>query len=147
VKVKKWHAEEHSRLKKRAREENVEIHWSDKTGRKNQSNHGRSYEPREKTPIKESASGQFKINMISTVGNRGKVQFMIYSDNINADRSMDVIKQLIKSREREIFFILDNLRVHHSHIVKEWVKNEEVKEKLEVFWHHLIRPNSIPTSI
>jgi hypothetical protein len=26
-----------------------------------------------------------------------------------------------------------NLRVHHGHIVKEWVKSEEAKRKLEIF--------------
>jgi transposase len=72
--------------------------------------------------------------MISTITNQEKVQFMIYSDSMNADRLMDFLKQLIKSGERKIFLVLDNLRVHHSHIVKEWVKSEEVKRKLEIFW-------------
>jgi hypothetical protein len=121
-------------LKKRAKEENAEIHWGDETGCKNQSNHGRSYAPKGKTPVKGSMSKQFRINMISTITNQGKVQFMIYSDNMNADRLMDFLKQLIKTGERKIFLVLDNLRVHHSHIVKEWVKSEEVKRRLEIFW-------------
>jgi hypothetical protein len=31
-----------------------------------------------------------------------------------------------------VFLILDNLRVHHSHIVKDWV--EQNKEKIELFF-------------
>jgi transposase len=133
-KVRKWLEEEYPRLKKRAKEENGEIHWGDETGCKNQSNHGRSYSPQGKTPVKESMSKQFKINMISTITNQGKVHFMIYSDSMNTERLMDFLKQLIKTGERKIFLVLDNLRVHHSHIVREWVKSEEAKRKLEIFW-------------
>jgi len=132
--VKKWLEEDYPAIKVRAKEEQAEIHWGDETGCKNQCNHGRSYAPKGKTPVKESMSKSFKINMISTVTNQGKVQFMIYSENMNADKLIEFLKQLIKSSQKKIFLILDNLRVHHCYIVKEWLAQEEIKQKLEVFW-------------
>ena len=35
--------------------------------------------------------------MISTVTNQGKVQFMIYSQNMNSDLFIEFLKQLIKN--------------------------------------------------
>jgi transposase len=53
---------------------------------------------------------------------------------MNADRFIEFLKQLIKSGDRKIFLILDNLKVHHCHIVKGWLEKKEIKRKLEVFW-------------
>lgn len=132
--VEKWLSEEYPTIKERAQKENAEIHWGDETGCKNQCNHGRCYAPKGKTPVKEQMSKSFKINMISTVTNQGKVQFMLYSENLNADKFIEFLKQLIRSADKKIFLILDNLKVHHCHIVKEWLEDEEVKRKLELFF-------------
>jgi transposase len=132
--VKKWLEEEYPAIKERAREEKAEIHWGDETGCKNQCNHGRSYAPKGKTPVKESMSKSFKINMISTVTNQGRVQFMLYSENMNADKFIEFLKQLIKSSDKKLFLILDNLKVHHCRIVKEWLEQEKIKQKIEVFF-------------
>lgn len=77
-------------------------------------------------------SKRFSINMVSAITNQGKVQFMISSDNMNADRFIEFMQQLIKSSTRKVFLILDNLRVHHSKIVKKWV--EENKDKVVLFF-------------
>ena len=39
---------------------------------------------------------------------------------------------LIKDADRKVFLILDNLRVHHSKLVKAWLCDK--KEKIEVFY-------------
>jgi transposase len=70
--------------------------------------------------------------MISTLNNQGKVQFMIYSENMNSERFILFLNQLIKNNFQKIFLILDNLRVHHIKIVKGWI--EENKEKIELFF-------------
>jgi transposase len=132
--VKKWLEETYPQIKTRAKSENAEIHWGDETGCKNQCNHGRSYAPKGKTPVKEQMSKSFKINMISTLTNQGKVQFMLYSENMNANKFIEFLKKLIKSSDRKIFLILDNLKVHHCYVVKEWLAQKEIKQKLEVFF-------------
>ena len=70
--------------------------------------------------------------MISSVTNQGKVEFMIYSGTMNADRFLKFLRQLIKNRDRKIYLILDNLKVHHSKIVKKWV--EKNKRTIELFF-------------
>jgi len=143
-KVQEWLDEQYPTIKAKAKEENAEIHWGDETGVKNSCNHGRSYAPKGKTPVKLSMSKRFSVNMISTVTNQGKVQFMIYSDTMNADKLIEFMKQLIKGSERKIYLILDNLRVHHSKVVKEWLNQVEIQEKIEVFYLPSYSPERNP---
>ena len=70
---------------------------------------------------------RFSINMISTVTNQGKVEFMIYSGSMNSDRLIEFLKQLIKGKDRKTYLILDNLRVHHSKLVMKWVEDNSAK--------------------
>ena len=143
-KVQRWLDEEYPQLKQRAKDEKAEIHWGDETGVKNNCNHGRSYAPKGKTPVKSSMSKRFSVNMISTVTNQGKVQFMIYSDTMNADKLIQFMEQLIKNSDQKIFLILDNLRVHHSKVVKKWLNNIEIKEQIEVFFLPSYSPETNP---
>jgi transposase len=141
-KVQKWLDEEYPAIQKRAKEENAEIQWGDETGVRNNCQHGRSYAPKGKTPIKKSMSKRFSMNMISTVTNQGKVQFMIYSENMNSNKFIEFLNQLIKNNEQKIFLILDNLRVHHSYIVKDWIK--ENIDKIELFFLPAYSPEKNP---
>ena len=72
-------------------------------------------------------SKRFSVHMVSAFTNQGKVQFMIYSEAMNAERLIEFLKQLIQSSRRKIYLILDNLKVHHSKVVKEWVEKNEGK--------------------
>ncbi|MDD4149256.1 MAG: IS630 family transposase [Bacteroidales bacterium] len=130
-KVQLWLDQEYPAIKERAKKEDAVIHWGDETGVRNSNQHGRSYAPKGKTPVKLSMSKRFSVNMISTVTNQGFVEFMIYSGSMNADRLIEFMMQLIKNKPRKVFLILDNLRVHHSNLVKEWV--EKNKSKIEIF--------------
>ena len=59
---------------------------------------------------------------------------MLYSDAINSERLIEFMQALIKTAAgRKVFFILDNLRVHHSKKVTEWIDNH----KTEIALFHL----------
>lgn len=141
-KVQKWLDEEYPTIKERAKKERAEIQWGDETGVRNTNQHGRSYAPKGRTPIKKHMSKRFSINMISTVANQGSIQFMIYPGTMNADRLIEFLKQSIKNKEQKIFLILDNLRVHHSKSVQQWV--EENKEKIALFFLPSYSPEKNP---
>ena len=141
-KVQKWLDEQYPAIKSRAKQENATIHWGDETGIKNSNHHGRSYAPKGRTPIKKHLSKRFSINMISTVTNQGLVQFMVYKENMNSDVLIQFLEQLIKSQENKVFLILDNLRVHHSKVVKKWVL--EHVERIELFYLPSYSPDRNP---
>ena len=143
--VKKWLEEQYPAIARRAKQEEAEIQWGDETGLCNDSQHGRSYSPRGKTPAIRLPAKRERINLISSITNQGKVRFMIYKDNMNAKRFLTFVKRLIRDGTRKIFLILDNLRVHHSYIVKQWLENH--KDEIEYFFCPHILQNSIQMNI
>ena len=112
--VQRWLDEEYPSIAKRAKEEGAEIHWGDETGLRNDSQHGRSFAPRGKTPVIRLSAKRQRINLISSITNQGKVRFMTYQEKMNADLLIRFMTRLIKDRNQKIFLVLDNLRVHHS---------------------------------
>jgi transposase len=130
--VKEWLNDQYPAIAKRAKEEQAEIHWGDETGLCNDSYHGRSYAPQGQTPAIRLHPRCKRVNLISTVTNQGKVRFMVYSDKMNSGIMIKFMERLIKSSNQKIFLILDNLKVHHSYIVEDWL--EEHKSQIEVFF-------------
>ncbi len=131
-KVQKWLEEEYSSIQERAKKEDAKIQWADETGVRNNCQQGRTYVPKGKTPTKLSISKRFSVNMITSITNQGKVQFMLYTDNMNADKFKLFLEQFIKNTDKKVFLIVDNLRVHHSNVVKEWINTN--KEKIELLF-------------
>jgi len=71
--------------------------------------------------------------MILTVTNQDKVQFMIYSLNMNLQILVEFMEQRIKGIQKKIYLILDTLRAHHSKVIEKWLAKEEMKDKIAVF--------------
>lgn len=130
--INKWLDEEYPAIAKQATKEGAEIHWGDETGLCNDSYHGRSYAPRGQTPAIRLHPRCKRVNLISTVTNQGKVRFMVYEAKMNSGTLIKFMKRLIKESTRKIFLVLDNLKVHHSYIVRDWL--EKHKEQIEVFY-------------
>ncbi len=125
--VKKWLEDEYPEIKKQAKQENAEIHWADETGIKNECQYGRSYAPKGKTPTRTKMGKRLSLNMISTITNQGKVRFMTYKGTMNSAMFIKFLTKLTKGKKKKIYLILDNLKVHHSNLVKQWVKKNTFK--------------------
>lgn len=119
--VQEWMEVKYPLIAQRAKAEGAEIHWGDETGVRSDCQHGRSYAPRGKTPVVRLRGRRFSTNMISTVTNQGKVRWMIYRDTLNSEVFIRFLDRLAKDSGRKVFLIVDNLRVHHSSPVKEWL--------------------------
>lgn len=131
--VKAWLEEQYPSIHNKAKAENAVIFWGDETAVQNTANYARGYSPKGKTPILEVKAKKMHINMISAINNQGKLHFLLYSDAINSERLITFMEAIIKSSDgRKVFLILDNLKVHHSKVVSEWVK--ERKDKIELFF-------------
>ena len=150
ARIQKWLQEDYPKIRRRAKKEGVEIHWGDETGLSNQANYGRSFAPKGQTPERGTAVA-FRIqrtakrhttSMISSITNRGQARFMIYEGALNADLFLAFLKRLIKTADRKIFLIVDNLRVHKAHKVTAWV--ERHKDRIELFFLPAYAPEHNP---
>jgi hypothetical protein len=46
---------------------------------------------------------------------------MIIDENFNADKLLEFLGAVVQDATQKVFLIVDNLRVHHSKVVKTWV--------------------------
>ena len=130
--VAQWHETVYPEIQARAKQEKAEIHWGDETGIQNDAYNARGFAPKGKTPVVRINATKSRVNMISSITNRGKVRFMLYKENMSSQVLIRFMSRLVKGAERKIFLILDNLRVHHSKVVKAWLKEHE--NKIAVFY-------------
>ena len=131
--VQKWLDEQYPAIEKQAKAEGGEIHWGDETALVNTDVRGRGYAPKGKTPVAFTVGGtREKLSMISSVTNQGKARWMIVEESFNADKLIEFLAALVKDADRKVFLILDNLRVHHSKLVKAWLVDK--KDRIEIFY-------------
>jgi transposase len=140
--VQNWLKKEYPAIENKAKKEGAEIHWGDETGIRSDDVNGRGYAPKGKTPIRRSKGTPEKLNMISSITNQGKVRFMFYKERMHADLLIKFMKRLISGSKRKIVLILDNLRVHHSGKVREWL--EKNKNLIEVYYLPSYSPDLNP---
>ncbi len=62
----------------------------------------------------------------------GQMRWRIFGGAINAKIFIDFLRRLIKGATKEVFVILDNLRIHHAKPVKAWLA--EHVDAIEVFY-------------
>lgn len=128
--VKNWLDEIYPQLEKKSRKEKAMIFWGDETGIRSHDSRGRTFAPVGKTPTVRKTARRFGVTMISAVNNRGKLYFMILPSGINSDLFIKFLQKLIESRKEKIFLIIDNLPVHKTKRVKEWVWNHRARMRI-----------------
>jgi transposase len=130
--VRRWLEEKYPAIERRAAAENAEIHWGDETGVRSTCQVGRGYAPPGETPEVKVAGGRFSVNMMSTITNQGKVRWMIYTGRMNAALFIVFLQRLLRGVDHKLFVIVDNLSVHESAAVEEWLADK--KDRIEVFY-------------
>ena len=133
--IKRWLEEVFPAIMARARKEKGEIHWGDETGVEASDYARGGFAPKGRTPVLTGVgnSRPTRVNMISSLTNQGQVRFMLYESKMTAEIFIKFMSRLARDAERKVFLIVDNLRVHHSLRVREWLSEKENRARIEVF--------------
>jgi transposase len=130
-KVQEWLEKTYPAIVKQAADEGGEIQWGDEMGVRSTCHSGRGYARAGKTPELPVGGTRFSVNMISTITNQGKVQWMTYQGTMNGALFIAFLTQLLKDASKKVFLIVDNLSVHVSKEVEQWLADK--KERIELF--------------
>lgn len=131
--VQRWLEQEYPEIEQRAKTEAAEIGWGDESGVSSTEYGGRGYAPSgQSAEIRPSQRQRVRLNYIASVSNQGTVQFMLYTDKLEAEVFIRFCERLIAQRERKLFWIVDRHPVHRQQSVKQWL--EEHSEQLELFY-------------
>ena len=132
--LQEWLKSSYPAIAAAAKAEGAEIFWGDQTGVNNQPSAPRSYAPRGQTPTVRQQAKRFGFSVMSAVTNRGSARWMVYAGALDSARLIEFLVRLVRlAGGRKVYLILDNLRVHHSKPVKQWLAAH--REQIAV--HHL----------
>ena len=130
--VRKWLEEEYPQIEKRAKQEKATIYFGDGTGCGSTHQVGRSYAPKGKTLTMTATGKRFTVNMISAIGNKGHLQFMVMEGRFNGEVFQRFLAQMIKYSKRKLFYMTDNHPSHKTAKLHQWL--EDNKNSIEVFF-------------
>jgi transposase len=120
--VRRWLKKEYPAIRRQAQREQAEIHWADEMGLRSQDQRGRSYGRRGHTPVIPGTGQRFGCNMISTITNRGQLNFMVFEETFRNPVLLRFLRRLIRQVKRKVFVILDRHPVHQANAVRRWVE-------------------------
>ena len=123
--VKRWLEEEYPAIRKQAKREKAEICWGDEMGLRSDHAVGRSYGRRGHTPIISGTGQRFGCNMISSITNRGRLNFMVFKKRFRSGVFTDFLKRLVRQSNHKVFLIVDSHPVHRSRKVKNWLRKND----------------------
>ena len=123
--VRHWLEEKYPAIQKQAKHEKAEICWGDEMGLRSDHAVGRSYGRRGQTPIIPGTGQRFGCNMISSITNRGRLNFIVFKKRFRSDVFTEFLRRLVRQSNRKVFLIVDSHPVHRSRKVKKWVEKND----------------------
>jgi len=136
-KIQAWIEVEYPKIMKQAQKEKAEICFSDETGVSLNTYYGKTYAPKGITPNIKLPAKKNHVSMISSMSNMGLLKFMIYKGGLDNNLFIEFLERLTRHSRKKIFLIVDNLRVHKSKMVLEWIKKHN--DKIAIFFPATIR--------
>jgi transposase len=111
----------------------AKLFFGDESGMNTHGNNEKCYSPIGQTPVVKTSGTRFKTNVLSAISPDGLMRYMTYNVSMNARLFITFMANLIKSAHgAKVFFIVDNLKSHHSKIVTEWLRKHS--NEIEVFY-------------
>jgi transposase len=140
--VAEWRERTYPEIERRAAQEGGEIPWGDETGVRSTCPHSRGYARPGQTPELTVPGSRFRVNLISTITNQGKVRWMLYTGKRNAALFIVFLTRLIAGATKKVFLIVDHLSVHESAAVEQWLSDKV--DRIEVFYLPKYAPERNP---
>ncbi len=121
VAVRRWLQEEYPAIEKPAKAQQGEIHWGDQMGLRSAHQTGTSYGRRGRTPVIPGRGHRFRCNMMSTITNRGHVEFTVVKKRLTPAACIRLPRRLVHHASGKVLLILERHLVHRSAKVNRWL--------------------------
>jgi transposase len=131
--VQDWLEETYPAIEELAQQENAEIHWADETGVAADQHPGLGYAPKGQESTMEVPDSHKRVNVISSITNEGHLFFIIYKEMMDAELFVIFLEELLKTTDKKIFLIVDQLSAHDCKKVEDWLA-EKANDRLELFF-------------
>jgi transposase len=140
--VRHWLKKDYPAIQAKARRQKGTIFWGDESGLRSDDVRGRGYAPRGQTPVVRPCHKRANVGVISAVSNKGELRWMVLDGAITAAMLIIFLGRLIRDAGGKVFLILDRLRVHRAHAVRDWLAEHAMQ--IEVFYLPAYSPELNP---
>ena len=150
--IEKWQQETFPAIAKQAKAEGAEIFFWDESGFRADTVHGKTWGVRGQTPVVQRPGQRQSISAASAMNANGAFWFCTYEGGLNAERFVELLREMMKSRRKPIHLVLDSLPAHKTALVKKYVASTEDRLTLhflpgyapdlnpdELVWSHVKR--------
>jgi transposase len=114
--------ETYPQVREFAKQEGARVRWVDECGFRSDHQTGTTYGRKGQTPVVPSSGYRFSCNMVSAIDNAGHLAFKMFEGGFTGEVCIDFMKRLTKCGAQKVFLIMDNLSVHKSDKVRQWVE-------------------------
>jgi transposase len=132
------------RIRRLAKNIDAEIAFEDETGVGVSTRYGRTWGEQGKTPEVPATDQRGKYNVLSTVSAQGKLRYSTAEQNINSQRFIVFLKQLLQGRSRPLILLLDRASFHGSKLVRDYVRAN--RKRIRIFFFPDMPQNTIRMS-
>lgn len=113
-----------------ARAEGAELYFGDEAGVRTDFHAGTTWAPVGQTPVVEVTGERGAVNMISAVSPAGALKFDVVFGRVDATVFVEFLTKLVHDAPGPVCLILDNLSVHKSKTVNQYVDSLDGRLKL-----------------
>jgi transposase len=122
IAIAEWQAKTYPALVRRAKRRGAEIYFWDESGFRADTVHGQTWGRRGHTPVVTRPSQRQGINAASAVSRTGGFWFALYEGSLTGARFVQLLRRLMRGRRRPLDLVLDNLPVHKTAAVWDYIQ-------------------------
>jgi len=130
--ILRWRCEEFPAIRTRAQKRGAQIFFLDEAGVRSDIPLGRTWAPRGQTPTVATSGQRQSANAISAVNHKGAFWYQIYTERLNAERFVTLLKSFLRRRRSKVVLILDRHPAHTAKRVARYVQS--LRGRLELYF-------------
>ncbi|MGH7448209.1 MAG: IS630 family transposase [Longimicrobiales bacterium] len=123
--VRRWKEEQYPAIHAEARKAGATIYFADEAGVRTDHHTGTTWGAIGRTPVVTGTGSRLSVNMISSVSAQGKMHFSFFEGNMNAQRFIAYLKDVLHDVPGKIFLIVDGAPAHRAAATKEFVESTD----------------------
>jgi transposase len=150
--IERWQREVFPAIARQARRESAEVFFWDESGFRADTVHGKTWGVRGQTPVVQRPGQRQSVSAASAVNAKGAFWFCTYQGALNAELFVELLKQMMETRDKPVHLVVDGLPAHKKACVKEYAESTKGKLTLhflpgyapdlnpdELVWSHVKR--------
>ena len=148
--IERWKRDAFPSLRARAHRRGAKIFFLDEAGVRSDHVLGRTWAPRGKTPEVATSGQRQSVNAFSAVDARGDFWFEVYTERLNRQSFLRLLKNFLRGRRHPVYLVLDKHPAHIARDVANFVQSKKGRLELhflpgyapelnpdEFVWNHL----------